>query len=324
MASQYPFREKRRTSSIDDSALTDIIKKRLAPKKGKGVRFTWEGAKNLTKSLLGNQWVKSERYEAIQEKNAKEKDYIDFFEDIEKAVHSGTQKLGYAIGDVITTGIDLGAAADITIAGKKIKEGKETELTEKLTEAYEENKVADPETLLGKVTDILIQYGIPGGAVFKVLNRVKRLAGMQKLRMGARALAGERITNIASKAGYMATAFSAMDYIASEPDRPNLVLKKEDTAGLGGSDLAAARFRNRLRFGAEGAAIGTLWSLMGKPAALGFKYGIYKPAAFAAGVGLKTANAVVVNPASWLLSKDPYVIPAISRNLQKGTNFTLQ
>jgi len=315
MASQTPFREKKYTSSVEDQALTDIIKSRLNPtKKGKSVKFTWEGAKNLAKSLLGNQWVKSERYEDLQENNAKEKDYIDFFEDIEKSVHSGTQKLGYAIGDVVTTGIDLGAWLG----------GKETELTEKLTNAYEENKVADPETLVGKVNDVLIQYGLPGGAVFKILNRVKRLAGIQKLKLGTRALAGERITNIASKAGHLASAFAITDYLASEPDRGNLVLKKEDTSGLGGSDLAAARFRNRLRFGAEGAALGTLWSLMGKPAALGFKYGIYKPVALAAGVGLKTANTVVMKPASWLLSKDPYVIPAISRNLQKGTNFTLQ
>ena len=27
----------------------------------------------------------------------KEKDYIDFFEDIEKSIYSGTQKLGYAV-----------------------------------------------------------------------------------------------------------------------------------------------------------------------------------------------------------------------------------
>ena len=130
MASQTPFREKKYTSSVEDQALTDIIKRRLNPtKKGKSVKFTWEGAKNLAKSLLGNQWVKSERYEDLQENNAKEKDYIDFFEDIEKSVHSGTQKLGYAIGDVIITGIDLGAAAF----------GKETELTEKITENYEKH-----------------------------------------------------------------------------------------------------------------------------------------------------------------------------------------
>ncbi len=51
----------------------------------------------------------------------KEKDYIDFFEDIEKSIYSGTQKLGYAVGDIITTGIDMGASVV----------GKETELTRK-------------------------------------------------------------------------------------------------------------------------------------------------------------------------------------------------
>ena len=36
-----------------------------------------------------------------------------------------------------------------------------------------ENKIEDPETLTGLVTKVLTQYGIPGGASFKILNRFK-------------------------------------------------------------------------------------------------------------------------------------------------------
>ncbi len=39
--------------------------------------------------------------------DAEEKDYIDTFEDLEKGFYSGAQKLGYAIGDLATAGIDL-------------------------------------------------------------------------------------------------------------------------------------------------------------------------------------------------------------------------
>ena len=66
--------------------------------------------------------------------------------------------LGYAIGDLITSGID--AAVD-------------TDLGEKLTEVYEENKIKDPETLTGELQKFLTQYGVPGGAAFKILNRFK-------------------------------------------------------------------------------------------------------------------------------------------------------
>ena len=97
----------------------------------------------------------------------KEKDYIDFFQDVEKGLLGGVQDLGYAIGDLLTSGID--AAAD-------------TNLTEELTKVYEENKIKDPETLTGEITKLLTQYGVPGGGVFKVLNRVKALSKARKVK----------------------------------------------------------------------------------------------------------------------------------------------
>ena len=59
-----------------------------------------------------------------------EKDYIDFFEDMEKSIFGAAQSLGILFGDLITTGID--AAVD-------------TNLTEKLDKVYEETKIDDPE-----------------------------------------------------------------------------------------------------------------------------------------------------------------------------------
>ena len=48
----------------------------------------------------------------------------------------GVQDLGYAIGDLLTSGIDTAA---------------DTNLTEELTKVYEENKIKDPETLTGEL-----------------------------------------------------------------------------------------------------------------------------------------------------------------------------
>ena len=88
-----------------------------------------------------------------------------FFEDIEKAGYSGASKLGYAISDLVTSGID-------TTLGRLPE--KNTRFNERLTKVYEQNKMKEPETLTGKVTEVLAQYGVPGTAGFKILNRVKK------------------------------------------------------------------------------------------------------------------------------------------------------
>jgi len=211
---------------------------------------------------------------------------------MEKSVFGAAQSLGYSFGDLITTGID--AAVD-------------TNLTEKLDEVYEQNKIEDPETLLGSVNKVLIEFGIPGGAVFKVMNRAKKLLRKGKKAKDAAAAAGasSNVANIAKRAGYMATAFGATDFIVANPERENLVLEKENEEGLEGRDLALARLRNRIRFGAEGATIGAGFALMGKPlakiASVGVKYGIFKPA----GLALQGVDLLAVRPATYLIANFP-------------------
>ena len=122
----------------------------------------------------------------------------------------------------------------------------------------------------------------------------------------------------------MAGVFGATDFLVNEPDKRALFTKLEETEGLSGRERAAANFRNRLKFAAEGTLIGGGFSLLGKPLALGFKYGIFKPGAKVAGIGLKTVDKLVVQPASYLLSKDKVVIPTISKKLQQGSAYTLE
>ena len=310
MASNLPFKPKKDLEySIDEESVNKIIQKRFNPKK-KQVKFTWEGAKNLLKGKFGTAKMSFERWEALKESNAEEKDYIDFFEEIEKSTDKGLQNLAYAIGDIVTTGIDMGA--------KMI--GKETNLTEAITKIHDENRLQSPETLLGKVNEVLIQYGVPSGAGFKIMNRIKGLNTVKKAKSLSTLAIGATATNIASKSGYMAGAFGIADYLASEPGRGTIILKEENTEGLSGSDLAAARFKNRLRFAAEGTIIGGGFSLLGKPASLGLKYGLMKPL----GLGMKYGVGPVVGGASWLLSKDKYVIPTAAKALREGTSYSLE
>ena len=218
-------------------------------KKKKPVKFTMRGLTELidiegSNPLLLIPGIK-EKVNKYKEKPT-EDNYIDFFEDIEKGLKGGVQDLGYGIGDLITSGID--AAAD-------------TNLSERLDEIYEKNKLEDPETLTGEITKVLTQYGIPGGAAFKILNRLKIFQRSRKLAATGTKL--QKASQIAKRAGYMAAAFGVTDFIVANPDRENLVFEKENEEGLSGRDLALARIRNRVRYGAEGAAFGAGFTLVG-------------------------------------------------------------
>ena len=237
-----PFEQK---VDIEVNDIQKAIKKNIS-RPSKPVKFTWEGLRNFGLLFETNPFdkLKTDRLRQLMsgQDKGEEKDYIDFFEDMEKSVYGAAQSLGYSFGDLITTGID--AAAD-------------TNLTEKLDEVYEQNKLESPETLLGSVNKVLIEFGVPGGGVFKVMNRAKKLLRKGKKAKDAAAAAGasSNVANIAKRAGYMATAFGATDFIVANPDRENLVLEKENEEGLSGRDLALARLRNRIRFGAEGSTL---------------------------------------------------------------------
>jgi len=287
-----PFEKK---VDIEVNDIQKSINKNIA-KPSKPVKFTWDGLKNFGLLFETNPFskLKTDRLKQLMsgEDKGEEKDYIDFFEDMEKSVYGAAQSLGYSFGDLITTGIDMAA---------------DTNLTERLDEVYEQNKIEDPETLLGSVNKVLIEFGVPGGGVFKVMNRAKKILRKGKKAKDAAAAAGasSNVANIAKRAGYMATAFGATDFIVANPERENLVLEKENEEGLEGRDLALARLRNRIRFGAEGATVGAGFALMGGPlakiASVGVKYGIMKPT----GLALQGVDLLAVRPATYLVANIP-------------------
>ena len=142
MASNQPFKKKKVEYNVDQSTVDKIIKKRFGTEK-KPKKFTWKGLMDATSILETNPFdpTRLQRIRDLMEgSDAEEKDYIDTFEDLEKAYYSGAQKFGYAIGDLATAGIDL-------TVGRLF----DTNLNEKLTEVYEENKLKEPEALTGKI-----------------------------------------------------------------------------------------------------------------------------------------------------------------------------
>ena len=125
-SSKIPFRLKSDEElgyKVSDKDVNAILKKRFGIKgEKKPVKFTWKGLYNLSLAFSTSPFnkLRNERLKDLMDNKdkAEEKDYIDFFEDIEKSIYSGTQKMGYAIGDLATSGIDMGAKVV----------GKETEL----------------------------------------------------------------------------------------------------------------------------------------------------------------------------------------------------
>ena len=144
MASNEPFKKKKVKYNVDQNTVDKILKKRFGTEK-KPKKFTWKGLMQSASILETNPFdpIRLQRIRDLMEgSDAEEKDYIDTFEDLEKAYYSGAQKLGYAIGDLATAGFDL------TLG----RIGDNTNFNEKLTEVYEENKLNVPECFLGIVT----------------------------------------------------------------------------------------------------------------------------------------------------------------------------
>ena len=122
----------------------------------------------------------------------------------------------------------------------------------------------------------------------------------------------------------------ATDFLASEPGRESFFVNPEDTKGLTGRKKAGAEFRNRIKYGAEGALIGGGFPLVGKFTQLGFKY-LGKPVMvnkYGVGVaqlGAKAIDKTVMKGAKLVLG-NKLVSPltkAASEGLQNAGKFTV-
>ena len=241
--------------------------------------------------------------------------YISLVDEINRAQETGGTRLGYNIVDIAAMTSDWAF---------------NTEATEKVKKAYEkrieEGRFAEPETFLGDVGAIGVEFGVPGGSIFKGVNFLRRLLNTQTKKIGVSMFAlptysltgaayvSQKISNVAKRVGTTATVFGATDFVAGGPyntvsevfkDDPllfdqSLGYDYESTEGLSGKELSVANFKNRLRFGADGAIIGGLFPLIGPPLWLATKYGALKPAAFVAGKGLRLGDELAVKPLSYL------------------------
>ena len=117
-----PFQKK---VDVEVNDIQKAIKKNVA-RPSKPVKFTWKGAANFL-ATASNTPLRNYQLQSLMDKSLpritdlaegrdkpEEKDYIDFFEDMEKSVFGAAQGLGYSFGDLATTGIDIVAGTGLT------------------------------------------------------------------------------------------------------------------------------------------------------------------------------------------------------------------
>ena len=136
----------------------------------------------------------------------------------------------------------------------------------------ERNEPTRPETWRGDVIGLLLQFGVPGTAIAKITGRIPAVVKMKKAADAVKGGKLRKTSQVATRVAEGIGIVASTDFLASEPGRPSFFVDPEDTKGLTGRKKAGAEFRNRIKYGAEGALIGGGFPLVGKFTQLGFKY----------------------------------------------------
>ena len=275
-------------------------------------RFITEGSPNiqlfLNKVLSKKEGKPVDVMERL--KDEKEKDYISILDEVRKGVNTGAFDLEYGLKDTLFTGLDYAF---------------DTNFLEGFDEIMKDKKPEEPDTWRGDLVGLMTQFAVPGGIIQKVLRRTKTAGKIKKIIEGIKGSKTKKISKIAARAVEGMTVVGSTDFLVSEPGRESLFFESEDTKGLKGKELAGARFRNKVKYGAEGVAIGGGFPLIGKSMQLGYKYGLAPFVRETAKLGAKGVNTAVFRPISYIGSRD-VVAPVVKRtakSIRTATDFTL-
>ena len=173
----------------------------------------------------------------------------------------------------------------------------------------------ETETALGDITSVLTQFGVPAAGAVKIAQGIKVLKGASKMtKLSSIPSIGGKTAELAKRAGFYGSIGGVTDFVVSDPEENRTIAQTlgyaEDYKGdeLKGSEKAAEAFKQKIKFGAEGALLGGgLTAALPVAGTLGFKYGI-KPAGqaigFVGGNALRGLNYAVVNPMSKIIGTE--------------------
>ena len=309
----YDVRQKKpvRWNFIKDNEGLFQLSQTLDPyaKVNEGLNILWNKATGREDELAATQLRKS------FQKKVNEKDYVDGYADIAKGIETGKHDLLTSLGELLFMGTD--AVGD-------------TNFMKGFQDMMEKQKPDSPETWQGDLSALLIQFGAPAGFITKVLGRAKKL---QKVKNAYEKMGTHKASKIAQRAFEGAVIVGAADFIASDTDRamPGLYAEEESLKGLSGRKRAAAVFRNKLRYGTEGAIVGGLFPIVGKGLQLGYKNigrpvtgAVAGPTLTVAGKGMSGAAKLLGNIRFSPIEESPALASQIANAVRGMTGFTLK
>ena len=221
-----------------------------------------------------------------------------------------------AIGELLTIGVDLGAAKINDKFGTTLN----PDLTKKLDEITRKflNATGEPETLAGEITQLGVQFALPMKVVDKMIRNIGRLKPfinktffMKNANLVNKSRFIQGSAGLAQRMGTGALSLGASDFIASGGERKldPIFFKRTNEEGKSGRELAAARFANKIKFGAEGGIIGAGFPLIGTGLGL-----LTKLVGYTGGVAYDTLGNIInpfVTLATKALALDPILIPSV-------------
>ena len=121
----------------------------------------------------------------------------------------------------------------------------------------------ETDTAVGDISAIIGQFAIPAGAMVKIANGILKLSkASQIVKLNSLPTIGAKSAELAKRAGYYGSIGGITDFAVSTPGDLTTL---SETMGFGeaykgdeleGSAKAAEFFKEKIRFGAEGAVLG--------------------------------------------------------------------
>tara|TARA_R100001126_G_scaffold15807_1_gene7239 strand:- start:160 stop:4542 length:4383 start_codon:yes stop_codon:yes gene_type:complete len=265
---------------------------------------------NPTRRLGQTIFTGEDPKESIKKIDVEEKDYISGLDEIAKGIDGGLYDLVHGVGSLLFTGTDLVANTDFLSDFEKLIEEREPER---------------PETWRGDLVSLLVQYGTPGAGVQKVLSRIPAVVKMKKAANAVKGGRARKISQVSTRSAEGLALLGITDFIATEPGRASIFFEPENTENLSGREKAAAEFRNKIKYGAEGAIVGGGFPIVGKFTQLGYKYGLAPLVKTTAKIGAKTTDVLAFRPIELLLGNRlaAPLTTTIAKKTRDATKFTL-
>ena len=186
-----------------------------------------------------------------------------------------------------------------------------TDLINKIDEIW---PTIQTDTALGDITSVITQFGVPATGAIKIANGLMKLnkASQMKKLSSIPSLSGKG-AELAKRAGFYGSIGGITDFAVSTPGDMKTLSETlgygEDYKGgeLRGRERVVEDFKEKIKFGAEGAVLGGgITAALPVAGTLGVKFGLMaaKPVGYVGGQALRALDFTVFNPVGKLFGTE--------------------